>query len=300
MSSIAWIAIIIMGIIIVALLAKVLVMRASAKEIADAFVDRLETDTNTLIGISSSDKHMKSLAATINSELRRLREERHRFVQGDSELKSAVTNISHDLRTPLTAICGYLDLLETEEKSEEVSRYLEIITDRTENLKQLTEELFRYSVILNTEQDLALEPVEINRILEESIAGFYASLTEHGIEPQIDLTEKKIIRQLNAPALSRIFSNLINNTIKYSDGDLAITLTDRGEIIFANHAADLNEVQVGKLFDRFYTVDNARKSTGIGLSIAKSLVMQMNGRIGARYDDGKLIITISFPEQKQL
>ena len=99
-------------IIILVLAVKILLLQKSADEIAEEFADRLTTDTNTLIGISSRDRHMRKLAKEINKELNKLKKDRHRFQQGDLELKDAVTNISHDLRTPLTAICGYLDLLE--------------------------------------------------------------------------------------------------------------------------------------------------------------------------------------------
>ena len=117
---------------------------------------------------------MRSLADAINRQLRILRTQRHRFNQGDRDLKNAVTNISHDLRTPLTAICGYLDLLEQEDLSENAARYADIIRSRTEMLSRLTEELFRYSVILAAEHPQALpEPVSVNSILEESIAAFY-------------------------------------------------------------------------------------------------------------------------------
>ena len=131
--------------IIFALLAKVYFLHKSAQEIQDAFRDRLTADTNTLIDLSTRDPYMRKLAADINVQLRLLRREHHRYQQGDLELKEAVTNISHDLRTPLTAINGYLDLLDREEKSENVQRYLSQIKNRTEALKQLTKELFRYS-----------------------------------------------------------------------------------------------------------------------------------------------------------
>ena len=100
--------------IIFALSAKIYFLRKSTQEIAEAFRDRLTADTNTLIDISSRDPYMRKLASEINIQLRLLRKERHRYQQGDLELKEAVTNISHDLRTPLTAISGYLDLLERE------------------------------------------------------------------------------------------------------------------------------------------------------------------------------------------
>ena len=279
--------------IIFALSAKVYFLRRSAQEIAEAFRDRLAADTNTLIDISTRDPYMRKLAADINVQLRMLRQQRHKYLSGDRELKEAVTNISHDLRTPLTAICGYLDLLEREEKSEDIARYLSLIENRVEAMKQLTEELFRYSVILST-GELVLETVCVNGVLEESIAAFYGALTSRGIRPDIRITENRIERQLNREALGRVFSNILNNALKYSDGDLEIFLHDDGEIIFSNTASRLNEVQVGKLFDRFFTVEAARNSNGLGLAISKTLVEQMGGSISAELTNNKLIIYIRF------
>ena len=279
--------------IIFVLLAKAYFLRKSAQEISEAFRDRLTADTNTLIDISTRDPYMRQLAADINVQLRLLRQQRHKYLTGDRELKEAVTNISHDLRTPLTAICGYLDLLDNEDKCENTSRYLSLIGNRVEAMKQLTEELFRYSVILST-GELVLEPVCVNGVLEEGIAAFYGVLTSRDIQPEIHITETRIERQLNREALGRVFSNILNNALKYSDGDLFITLRDDGEIIFSNTASSLNGVQVGKLFDRFFTVEAARNSNGLGLAISKTLVEQMGGSISAELTNNKLIIYIRF------
>lgn len=295
MQIVLWVIIGVLALVIAGLFVKIYLLQKSAKEIEEAFADRLVNDTNTLIDISSGDRYMRNLANTINIQLCNLREERHRFQQGDMELKNAITNISHDLRTPLTAICGYLDLLEDEEKSESACRYIEIIKNRADLITELTEELFRYSIIISGERDAVTEPVVINAVLEESIAAFYSALNEHNIIPDIKIPENKIIRTLDHFALIRVFSNLLNNAIKHSDGDLDITLSDAGEIVFTNTATKLNEVQVGKLFDRFYTVEAARKSTGLGLAIAKTLVEQMNGTISAKYENNKLSICIFFP-----
>ncbi len=282
-----------MAAVIVVLVIKLYSVHKAAKEITQAFAERLATDTNTLIDVTG-DAYAKRLAGAINVQLRKLREQRHRYVQGDTELKSAVTNISHDLRTPLTAIQGYLDLLEQVELPEDGARYVEMIKNRAEHLTVLTEELFRYSVLLSEGKELAKEPVVLNAVLEESVAGFYAVLTERGIEPQIRMPQEKVVRLLDASALTRVFSNLLNNALKYSDGDLDIELTEDGDIIFSNSAEELDEVQVGKLFDRFYTVEAARRSTGLGLAIAKTLVEQMEGNIRARYEEGKLRIVLRF------
>lgn len=292
-----WVSIGMMAVIIVLLLLKIYALHKAAKEIESAFADRLTTDTNTLIDISSADRTMRRLADSINIQLRRLRKERHRFVQGDLELKNAVTNISHDLRTPLTAICGYLDLLEEEKMTEKAERYISIIRNRAELLSQLTEELFRYSIIVSSENNQKSAPVNVGSVLEESVASFYTALKERKIVPNIQLTEEKVIRTLDRSALSRVFSNLLNNVIKYSDGDLDITLSKTGTIIFTNTASGLNEVQAGRLFDRFYTVEAARKSTGLGLTIARTLMEQMGGAISAEYGNDKLSITIVLPEE---
>lgn len=275
-----------------ALGAKVYFLHRSAQEIAEAFRDRLAEDTNTQIDISTRDPYMRKLASEINVQLRQLRREHHRYQQGDQELKTAVTNISHDLRTPLTAICGYLDLLEREEKSEPVQRYISQITGRTEALKALTEELFRYSII--SSQELQPERLDVKRALEESLLSFYALMQEKQIQPEIALPEDAVWRNLDPRAVSRIFSNIIGNALKYAEGDLAVTMDRAGRITFSNSAGGLDAVTVGKLFDRFYTVEASRNSSGLGLSIAKLLTEQMGGQIGAEYLNGALRIQVSF------
>lgn len=279
--------------IIFVLFTKVYILLKSTQEIIEAFHDRLTTDTNTLIDISTRDTYMRKLASDINKELRLLRKERHRYQQGDLELKEAITNISHDLRTPLTAINGYLDLLEKEEKSETVQSYIFQIQNRTEVLKNLTEELFRYSIVTSSKQ-LKLERINMVCTLEESLLSFYAIMQEKHMQPNIELPEEPVYRELDASAVNRIFSNIISNALKYSDGDLSVTMSRDGHITFSNTAKHLNVVAVGRLFDRFYTVETNRNSTGLGLSIAKILTERMGGNIEAYYNEGKLHIIVTF------
>ena len=144
--------------IIAVLCSKIYLLKKSADEISDAFSDRL------------------------------------RYQQGDTELKNAVTNISHDLRTPLTAVCGYLDMLDKENQSENSKRYLKIIRGRTEIMKQLTEELFRYSVFTSVSNGTPSEPVILNNALEESISALYTALKESRISPSINMPDVKVKR----------------------------------------------------------------------------------------------------------
>ncbi len=287
----------VLGAAVIALTIKIIVMKRSAREIAEKLSEKLSADTNTLIDISSGDRDMKRLANELNKQLRLLREERLRYLRGDMELKRSVTNISHDLRTPLTAISGYLDMLENEEKSENAARYLDIVRERAETLKTLSDELFSYSLI-TAASDSGITPeyetLSLNAAVEDSVLAFYAVLTKRGITPEITLPESKVTRRLDGKLLSRILSNIISNAVKYSDGDLEITLFDNGTIVFRNHAAALDEITVKRLFDRFYTVENASGSTGLGLSIAKALTELMDGEINARYADGELYIEVKF------
>ena len=292
-----WIICGILAAIIAILAIKVRMMQKSMDEICACVSEHLSSDTNQLITISSNDKHVRHLASEIARQLTELRRQRRQYISGDRELKEAVTNISHDLRTPLTAICGYLELLEAEKMTDNTRRYVEQISNRTEALKALTEELFRYSVISSV-SDLSYEEVNVGRVLEDTLISFYGAFEQKKIAPNISFPDGVIIRSLDKSALSRIFGNIISNAVKYSDGDFAITMTDAGEITFSNTASELSSVDVGKLFDRFYTVDSARKSTGLGLSIAKLLTERMGGCISANYKGNLLSITLSFEGEK--
>ena len=281
------------------LLAYLLVLRHSLREAAEELDEKLRTDTNTLISISSGDRAVQSLVTHINRQLQALRRERLRLHSGNAELTAAVTNISHDLRTPLTAICGYLDLLEQEPQTEAAARYLAVIRERTDAMRALTEELFRYSVLTATADELHTEPVCLNDVLEQSLAAAYGALSARGITPSVQLPEEKVIRPLDATALRRVFDNILSNAAKYSDGDLAVVLTPDGEVTFSNRASALSRVEAARLFDRFYTVDSTRGSTGLGLSIAKLLTEKLHGTISADYENETLRIGIAFPTEKQ-
>lgn len=191
-----WVLCSILYAIVLILCVKIHTLKVSMEEIRVQLADWLKTDTNTLISISSSDRQIRLLTSDLNRQLRQLRRQRRQYLDGDRELKDAVMNISHDLRTPLTAICGYLDLLRDEEKSEKVTHYVMAIQNRAEVLKQLTEELFRYSIIMSAQEPMRLEPLCVNDILEQSVVSFYATLTKRGITPQIDITEKRIMRTI--------------------------------------------------------------------------------------------------------
>ena len=287
------VTVIVLTIIIFFLIIKIHFIHVAIDEINYGFEDTLSCETNTLITVSSGDRRIRNLATGINKELRVLREIRQKYESGDQELRDAVTNMSHDLRTPLTAICGYLDLLEQNDISEEdAKRYIAVIRNRADVLKRLTEELFRYSIIASAEEPEDFRLTSLNDVLEESIAAYYAALTAKNIVPDIILPEMKVMSVTDRGSLTRIFGNILSNVVKYSKGDLKVRLDSDGTIIFSNKAPEIDTVMAGRLFDRFFTVETGRDATGLGLSIAKILVERLGGKIYSKYESGELSIIL--------
>ena len=184
--------------------------------------------------------------------------------------------------------------MEREEKTEVVARYLSQIENRAQALKALTDELFRYALAASVAA-LSPQPLELRAALEEALLSCYGALHQRGITPALSLPDRPVRRTLDPEALSRILHNILSNALKYSDGDLSVTMTEEGVITFRNAAQHLTPIAVGRLFDRYYTVESAQSSTGLGLSIAKALTERMGGRISAAYEDGSLEIRLAFP-----
>lgn len=286
-----WVLCAVLFVVCVIFAIKIYAMRKSVNEICEQVTQILSNETNMKISVTSSDKYVRRLASELSVELDGLKKQRIKYQRGDRELKEAVTNISHDLRTPLTAVFGYLDLLEAQEMSGDARRYTENIRGRAEKMRELTEELFRYSVICSAEE-LTLEEADVCGILQDSVLSFYAEFEKRGITPSVEIPEHAVIRRVDGSALSRVFENIISNAVKYSDGDFSVKMTDEC-IIFSNKAKELSSVDVGRLFDRFFTLNTARQSTGLGLSIAKILTEKMGGEIAAEYKNGSIYITLT-------
>ena len=291
--SFSWILCGILLILNFILVLKILFMKKDLDELVIEFRNCLKKETNNLLTLPTHDYHVRKIASEINSELKLLRKQRHSYMNGDRELKEAVTNISHDLRTPLTAIYGYLDLLESEDKSEDVKFYIDQIQNRTDAMKQLTEELFRYSVITSTWEENS-QDVVLNKALEECLLFYCGAFAQQNIEPTVEIPNRAVHCRIDLAAFNRIVGNILSNVLKYSDGDLNVKLYADGTILFTNSAKDLTPVMVERLFDRFYTVETGRNSTGLGLSIAKLLTERTGGQISAVYEEGKLTISLRF------
>lgn len=276
------------------LIIRIYSIKKGIREIERSLTYILKSDTNSLITISNNS--VKNMAIYLNKELLNLRRQRLQYENGNKELKRNITNISHDLRTPLTAIKGYIDLLETSNLSNKEVEYLNIVNKKVEELTELTNQLFDFSKTIDTYEEVKKEKCCLNEILEEVLASYYAIYKEKNIIPEILICDEKIYRKLNKSSIIRVFENILSNILKYGDDSFKVELQNDGTIIFSNKTNSLDNTTVQKIFDRYFSVENAKKSTGIGLSIAKHLVELNNGIISAKYENNILFIEIKFKE----
>lgn len=287
-----YVIIFILVLICILLIIKIINIKKALKEIEKSLNNILKTDTNNLITTSSSDKYIKNLTIIFNNELKIMRDQKLQYKNGNQELKRTITNISHDLRTPLTAIKGYIDLIKEENSNNKNEKYIKIIEKKSNELVELTEQLFDFSKTLDMNIEINKENCCINEILEETLVDYYTIFKEKNIKPEILLCEEKVYRMVNKASIVRIFENILSNILKYSNNNFKVELKNSGKIIFSNKATNLDETTVQKIFDRYFTVENAKKATGLGLSIAKQLVELNNGTINAKYIKDILIIEI--------
>lgn len=254
----------------------------------------IKTDTNNLITLNTKDRDLRKFVNLLNENLKELRNLELEYINGNGELKTSITNISHDLRTPLTSIRGYLDLMDNKNLTNKQKEYLQIIDNKVKDLTDLTEQLFDFSKVLDVQKEIQKDEIVINNVLEETLVSFYGLFKEYKITPQVEICEDKVTRLLNETMLKRIFENIISNAIKYSESDFIVKMFQDGIIEFSNKTTAFDNVNIEKIFARYYTVKSSRKSNGIGLSIAKQLTSLSGGEIKATYRDNILKISLKF------
>lgn len=252
------------------------------------------------VRMNTMDKTIEDLVIKINNLYDMNQKITTKIKHSEEELRHRIANMTHDLRTPLTSIMGYLQLIKSAKLTEEErDRYFHIIQRRTENLQSLIESFYELSRLDSDEYKFELQSVNLSNVLCETAALFYHDLTKKNIEPIIKIEENIPNIISNEKTLMRIFTNLINNMLKYGQDTVIINLTqENGKIVadFINNAPDLQEEQVPHIFDRFFTGDRARsdKNTGLGLYIAKTLAEQLGHGIEAEFRDKILKIRVSF------
>lgn len=294
MSMFSVIVIAFLMLIIIFFVYKLININISIRVLQEEIEFILNNDTNHLITLSSGNKNIKKTAGSMNMYLKELRKRELIYKNGNRELQEVITNISHDLRTPLTSMKGYIDLFKSEKSKKKRLEYLSVIESRMDNLIELTGKLYDYSKCLEVRENVEKENVCLNDVLEDILVYYYEVFKNNGIVPVIDITKGKVYKNIDRNMFIRTLENILSNVIKYSDGDVKIILFDSGKMIFKNRASKLNTTSVNRIFDRYYTVESGSKVSGVGLSIARQLVLLNGGVIGAKYQKGYLIVEICF------
>lgn len=259
-----------------------------------------KSNTNSKIKLSWCNKHLKSLVLQINKNLEEKQKVKVEYKRMDLELRQAIANISHDLRTPLTSIMGYIQLMEDEHISDdERTQYIDVIKNRTNSLQILISEFYDLSRLQSDEYVLELKALNLSNILCDTMAAFYYDFVNKGIEPKVQIDEKVKLIIADENAVRRIISNLIQNALKYAKKFVHISLKQEKEVIvttITNDALYLSEEDASHLFERFFTADRTRsgKDTGLGLAITKSLVDKMGNSIYSELKESKFSITIKW------
>ncbi|MCM1496555.1 MAG: HAMP domain-containing histidine kinase [Bacteroides sp.] len=250
---------------------------------------------NRRIHVSLSDRQIEELARLINSKNSYEKELQIQILNDEEKLKQSISNISHDLRTPLTSIQGYLILLQNCDSIEEQKKYLSVIQSKADYLTELVQSFYDLSIIENGEYIVDIERLDINKLVTECLFNKYSEL--QAIQPVIKTEEKPVWINGNNIICRRIIENLIINAIRYSDGYIGISINRDGIFLIENTTSELNDINIETLFQKFYTVDKSRSkgNSGLGLYIVKELLKKINGGIKeAVYRDNVLMISVYF------
>jgi len=273
-------------------------MLKAAVRLLSAQLAGLGADTNTGLTTSTVDRDVAKLASSINLALERGRQELWSKDRAQADLKQAITNVSHDLRTPLTAASGYVQMLRFEQVDpEQADRYLNIIAGRLDTLSSLVDELFEYARVVEPGTISNRTSINVTNLVRDALSTVHSDLEDRGFQVDLELPETPVICWCDQEAMSRILANLLRNVVTHGKRYLRVRL-DEHTLEVANQADHLNQLNVSRLFDRFYTGDASRTSgsTGLGLAIAQALTTQMGAEIRATVESDLLVIRVTWPK----
>lgn len=264
-------------------------IRAITAQIKE-FKDR---KTNKKINTQITDKSIEELAFEINEYLELYKRNEQEKVTFENTLKQGIANMSHDLRTPLTSIIGYLKLLEKDEIDKEEA--LAILKNKTNKLNVLINDFFELASVESEDYELDITKVNLTNTVRDEVLSLYESFESIGFEPKINISDKPIFIMGDKDSLERIVDNLLSNALKYAERDIIIDLEEvsgNAILTISNVCTTLGKEDVVHIFDRFYMADQVRKGQGVGLglSIVKSLIEKMNGNITAKLEGDELSI----------
>ncbi|GFZ33604.1 two-component sensor histidine kinase [Clostridium zeae] len=291
------IAVVVLGIVVLLLVLYIVFLQLQLKNINQQLIKRLDEDTHHSISLELINKELNTLVSNINRCLKVDETHRVELIRKEKHFKDMIANISHDLRTPLTAIKGYQQLIARETLSKEQLQKLQIAQKHSDELGRLIENFFEYSYLVNTEPIFKMEKINVTNLMSECLVESINLFEENNLEVQFDEKHPMFIFADKEMTI-RIIRNLIKNCIQHSASNIQVKINNGKtvSISFKNLINNTTEIDAKKLFDRFYSVDEARgKSTGLGLAIVKLLAEQMGGSVEAFLQDKMLEIRVSLP-----
>lgn len=256
--------------------------------------------TNLRLTASLPCRELNELTDQINELIDRSRQISLDSRKRETDLKETIANLSHDIRTPLTSMDGYFQLLLESGSEEERNHYISVIQTRIESLKNMLEELFTYTRLQDTDYKLETEEMDFGKCVCSTVFSFYDDFQKKGIEPSADFCSGHLMINGNEEAVRRTLQNLIRNALVHGQSQISLSLFCRGGragFRCSNDTEHPEEIDISQIFSRFYKADAARTHTsaGLGLSIAKGLTERMGGSISAALEDNLFTVEILFP-----
>ena len=291
--------IIILSVIILILLFILVNYQRQVKDICRQLSFLKDHDTNLIITSDTDTGGLGELKDNINDVLKENRLRHKSYMEKEKNLAYTYTNISHHIRTPLTSLDGYFELLSECETEEDKQRYINIIKERIESLNNMLEELFTFTKLKNESFEINMSRLSLNNLVKEILLSYYEDWIAKDIEPIININDAPIYINGNEQALKRVIQNIIKNVLEHGEGEIRISLSKLDGIaalVISNQVANPEDIDINRVFERFYKADDARSrtSTGLGLSIAYEFVQKMNGNIRAELDGNIFSIIVEF------
>ena len=267
-----------------------------------SFMKKQKTNMRLTSGLPFPE--LNELIDRINDIVDQSREIREDVWNNEARLKQTITNLSHDIRTPLTSLDGYFQLLMQSDSEEERQKYIRIIQTRIGSLNSMLEELFTYTRLQDEDYEIETETVDFGKCVYDVVFSFYEEFQKKGIEPEADFCEERLYTMGNEEALRRVLQNLIKNALLHGNSRISMRLfQENGRAVFlcSNDTEHPEEIDMSQVFERFYKADSARTHTsaGLGLSIAKGLAERMGGSADASLDGNIFTVRLEFPEEKR-
>lgn len=276
----------------------IVVLQLQLRNINRQLDKRMTENTRQPVSLELFNKELNTLSANINKCLKAEETLRLKSIREEKKFKELVANISHDLRTPLTVLKGYQQLLEKGELSKEQRKKLDTAQKYADELGVLIESFFEYTYLINAEPEMNITKINLTDLVTECLVESITSFEERNLAVRFEDTPIVFV-QTDRKMVLRIVQNLIRNCISYADGDIGVQVLKRqnAAIIFRNPVKNASEIDVDRLFDRFYTADKSRSNTtGLGLAIVKLLAKRLGGSANVSIQSGYFEIIVELPQ----